>query len=229
MQEDYQQIDDDNKPVKSGLNVGQKIAAGVLAVLAVFVLIMWFVQFKKSISEPFEYKSNKSEEEQASVCQGPDCAEDSEESLRAKDTDSDGLSDWDELYFYKTSPYLEDSDSDGFTDKQEIASDNDPNCPIGRDCYGAEIVEGDESVVSDKGGQQDSNPLNNFLPSAQQGNQLSAPAGAESNFGLESLLGGQLDAETLRQLLLQAGMGQDILDQFSDEQLMEAYGKTLKQ
>jgi len=54
--------------------------------------------------------------------------------LQGQDTDADGLSDYDELYVYQTSPYLEDSDSDGYKDLQEIQSNNDPNCPKGVVC-----------------------------------------------------------------------------------------------
>lgn len=53
--------------------------------------------------------------------------------LRTKDTDNDGLSDYDELV-YRTSPYLEDSDSDSYFDKLEIETGNDPLCPAGQKC-----------------------------------------------------------------------------------------------
>src|SRR3989344_2262751 len=46
--------------------------------------------------------------------------------LSKKDSDQDGLSDYDELYLYGTSPYLPDSDSDGVSDKREIATGADP-------------------------------------------------------------------------------------------------------
>ncbi|MCK4859621.1 MAG: hypothetical protein KAS87_03565, partial [Candidatus Omnitrophica bacterium] len=140
-----------------------------------------------------------------------------------------GLSDWDELYFYNTSPYLEDSDSDGFTDKQEIDNDKDPNCPAGRDCYGSGIVEGDEGVVSDKNYSQDNSFLNSLLDqfgvSDKSGTIESAPQfdSSISASGLESLLGGQMDAAALRQLLLEYGMDKKILDNFSDEELMESF------
>src|SRR3989344_3458461 len=48
--------------------------------------------------------------------------------LSVKDTDGDGLNDYDELYIYKTSPYLEDSDSDGVSDSAEIQKGTNPNC-----------------------------------------------------------------------------------------------------
>ncbi|MFC1687864.1 hypothetical protein ACFL0L_04845 [Patescibacteria group bacterium] len=57
------------------------------------------------------------------------------EDLRVKDTDEDGLNDYDELYTYQTSPYLEDSDSDGATDSEEINIGSDPNCPAGQNCF----------------------------------------------------------------------------------------------
>lgn len=42
------------------------------------------------------------------------------------DTDSDGLSDGDEVYKYKTNPKNPDTDGDGYTDKQEIDAGFDP-------------------------------------------------------------------------------------------------------
>ena len=53
---------------------------------------------------------------------------------RITDTDVDGLSDWDELNTYGTSPYLADSDSDGVVDSEEIKNNTDPNCPVGKVC-----------------------------------------------------------------------------------------------
>jgi len=55
--------------------------------------------------------------------------------LRSKDTDSDGLNDYDELYVYRTSPYLADSDSDSTSDKDEVSAGKDPNCPEGQNCF----------------------------------------------------------------------------------------------
>jgi hypothetical protein len=53
---------------------------------------------------------------------------------KTKDTDGDGLSDYDELNVYHTSPYIKDSDSDGKSDGEEVKNGTDPNCPEGRDC-----------------------------------------------------------------------------------------------
>lgn len=45
------------------------------------------------------------------------------------DTDFDTLTDWEELMKFGTNPFLEDSDSDGFSDRSEIESGTDPNDP----------------------------------------------------------------------------------------------------
>lgn len=54
---------------------------------------------------------------------------------QTKDTDGDGLPDYDELNKYSTSPYLKDSDSDGIDDKAEVTRGTDPNCPEGQNCF----------------------------------------------------------------------------------------------
>jgi len=51
-----------------------------------------------------------------------------------KDTDGDGISDYDEVNIFGTSMYLKDSDGDGITDDQEIKNGTDPNCAEGTSC-----------------------------------------------------------------------------------------------
>lgn len=123
------------------------------------------------------------------------------ENLKAKDTDGDGLSDYDELYYYGTSPYLKDSDSDGFSDKEEMESGNDPNCPAGYDCTGSATTEG-------------------------EGNTNSSSANQNSN---NSLVSGNATAEALRDTLKNAGVPQYILDSTSDEDLLEIYNQTVSE
>ena len=62
------------------------------------------------------------------------------EDLKLIDTDSDSLSDYDEIYVYNTSPYLPDTDSDGYTDSFEISEGSDPNCLPGDNCLGIRII-----------------------------------------------------------------------------------------
>ncbi len=200
-------------PPRPPLSRGQKIAVGVLAVFAVLVIGLWFVQFKKSIINPLRPGA-----ETQNITSLQD--ENSDEALKNKDTDSDGLSDWDELNLYKTSPYLEDSDSDGFLDKEEIDAGKDPNCPAGRDCY---AVSSEESagVVPDGGAANSES--NNLL------NQLNLNTGGVSTNeqNLQNVLGGGSDAATLRKMLLDAGMDKAMLDKISDDDLLKSYQETL--
>lgn len=217
--EDFNEDKTPKRGVSSSLDKNQKIAVAVLAVFAFFIIIIWAVQFKRGLSEPFIYKG----EENVETRHGASLQENSEEALKAKDTDKDGLSDWDELNTYKTSPYLEDSDSDGFSDKEEIDNGKDPNCPAGRECYGqgGSTATGTPNSLKDTAKQIEE--LNNLLNQINSSGQVtSAPASGDN-----SLLQGKIDAASLRQLLLAAGMDKKVLDQISDQELMNSYGQML--
>lgn len=73
------------------------------------------------------------------------------EKLKEVDTDEDGLSNFDELYIYTTSPYLYDSDSDGKSDQEEVEQGEDPNCPSGQQCNVAYYQPGETELGQDLG------------------------------------------------------------------------------
>lgn len=230
-QEDYQLDLEDynqNNNQKPPLGRNQKIAAAVLGVFAIMAFGMWLVQLKQSINEPFAYHPS---ENQSSATEQEQSAED----LKNKDTDKDGLSDYDELNVYKTSPYLDDSDSDGYPDKQEIDNNQDPNCPVGRDCTGAGIVDGDTSVVNNTAasGDQQQDLTNNLLQqfnAASSTNSSSAlPQQPVASVNMQALTGGgNMDAATLRQLLLEHGMQKEMLDQISDQELLSSFNSMMQ-
>ncbi|MFA6107032.1 MAG: hypothetical protein WC745_05190 [Patescibacteria group bacterium] len=230
-----------------GLGKSQKIAVASLAVFALFIMVMWTVQFKKGLSEPFVYKGPAdSGAENTSACSGPDCPA-TIEALKGKDTDKDGLNDYDELYVHKTSAYLEDSDSDGISDKKEIDANKDPNCPEGKECYQSPLVNSETGTEINSGATgQDNEALSEMLkqygatdpgvlqtPSTANGS--SSPASAQnslnqSDSGLaQALASGQLDAKSLRELLVQYGMNEQALAGISDEQLMKSFGEVISQ
>lgn len=119
--------------------------------------------------------------------------------LRSQDTDQDGLSDFDELYVHATSPYLPDSDSDGITDSAEIKAGKDPNCPEGQDCY---VSQGDSS---------DEGSLEDIDLTEEEKAQLIM----------------QLPTEQLRELLINAGVPAETMDQLTDDQLKEMVNNIL--
>lgn len=107
----------------------EKQIIGIFALFGIIALIVGFFNFRSNISSPFlglrtDYNIKTEDQEQAEEILA----------LKSQDTDNDGLIDFDELYQYKTSPYIADSDSDGFPDGEEIKSGNDPNCPEGQTC-----------------------------------------------------------------------------------------------
>ncbi|MBI4778891.1 hypothetical protein HY797_00370 [Candidatus Falkowbacteria bacterium] len=195
------------------LNKNQKIAAASLAVFAVFILVLWFAQLRSNIYGPFNASSGKN--------QVASEAENSDEALKSKDTDADGLTDYDELNIYKTSPYLEDSDSDGFKDGEEIKKDFDPNCPQGRTCSGGLL---DNSAADQTATDETLNSLLNQFGTSQAETQADSAANLTSD-QLNALK--NIDAASLRQLLLQAGMPKETLDKISDTDLMKSYSETL--
>ena len=119
---------------------------------------------------------------------------------KTRDTDKDGLSDYDERYVYKTSPFIEDTDSDGMDDKREIEAGSDPNCPKGQNCFSVEVGE-DVDLVPD----------NQEFVDAQE----------------ERILSGAASVEEIRQLLKGAGISEEELSALSDEAILQLYSETL--
>jgi len=216
----------EQKPERPPLDKNQKIAAASLAIFAVLVVILWMAQLRNNIYGPFNASTNQTQvasEEQ-----------NSDEALKTKDTDGDSLNDYDELNTYKTSPYLEDTDGDALKDGEEIKNGTDPNCPKGKICNQglldnpAAVQNSGATVLPDAG-------LNNLTNQNDTLNSLLNQFGAtqpQSTTGTENLSSDQLnalkniDAASLRQLLIQAGMDKATLDKISDADLMQSYGET---
>ncbi|MFH0955801.1 MAG: hypothetical protein V1801_01120 [Candidatus Falkowbacteria bacterium] len=220
----------EEKPEQSQppLDKNQKIAVAGLAVFAILIIVMWFAQLRSNIYGPFNAPAGQN--------QVATDAQNSDEALKIKDTDGDGLNDYDELNIYNTSPYLGDSDSDGFKDGEEIKNNADPNCPAGRECSGglldnSAVEQGAGATVSPEAGLNNltnqneilNNLLNQFGASQPQTQSIDG-SGSLSSDQLNVLK--NIDAVSLRQLLLQAGMPKETLDKISDTDLMKSYGET---
>jgi hypothetical protein len=182
-------------------NKSQKIAVIILAVFAVLIVVFWVWQIRAQINQPFTIGGGASVNSTST---------DMMTILKNQDTDGDGLTDYEEIYTYKTSPYLEDTDSDGISDNKEVDQGTDPNCPQGQNCQATT-----ETASS-------SAPVTSLSPTAT----LSASSTNETI--LQSALNGQINAAALRQLLISSGASKTDLDKISDEDLMTSYQETLK-
>ncbi|MFA5360138.1 MAG: hypothetical protein WC349_04245 [Patescibacteria group bacterium] len=205
------------KPTPSPIDKNQKIAVAGLAVFAILVVILWMVQLKNNIYGPFN--STTSQNQVATEEENSDAA------LKVKDTDADGLNDYDELNTYKTSPYLEDTDGDGFKDGDEIDKGYDPNCPQGKTCTGGLL----DNTAVDQTETMDNttNTLLNQLGGANL-SATSSSSGATTSLTSDQLSAlKNLDAASLRQLLLQQGMDKATLDNISDADLLKSFQETL--
>lgn len=127
----------------------EKWLSGAVLFFGIAGIIFGFGHFKSLIFEPYDRPPVTSD---VSFADNINSADQDLLGLRDKDTDQDGLSDYDELYVYQTSPYLEDTDSDGIDDKKEIAQASDPRCPKGQDCVAfypeAPLAEGSATTTS---------------------------------------------------------------------------------
>lgn len=125
--------------------------------------------------------------------------------LQSQDTDSDGLSDFEELYVDNTSPYLADSDSDGTSDADELRAGTNPNCPEDEQCtYGT----------------------SESSPATQ--NAASAFADLDPNsLGIDAT-NGTVDPKKLRTKLKELGVPQDVLDETDDATLLQLLNQTLQ-
>lgn len=175
-----------------------------LIILGFGALILGFSQFRATIKG----KIFNSSSEQININDNQNL--NNLVALKTKDTDSDGLTDYDEIYVYHTSPYLADSDSDGYSDKEEITSGHDPNCS------------------SDQTGMPCNSPLTkiDIYNTSTEQNLIKETNG---NFNPQNILSGSATASEIRNMLLKAGMSKEDLDKITNEQLIETYKNTLSQ
>ncbi len=193
----------ENKNLKSlkSLPRQQKTAVVFLAFFAILIVVLAVFLFYTQLNKPFDYSGANSKANNATSTD-----------LSKRDSDGDGISDYDEINVYHTSPYLEDSDSDGISDKQEIAQGTDPNCPTGQACNGV-------SDNLNKTASTSSRILDNL------GTQISTDVTDASinNPGQE------VTPDLLRRALLDDGYDKTILDQITDDELMKSYQEALNQ
>ncbi len=190
-------------PYSDPNNYQNTVKRRALIVLVVFGFIIlyfgvWYIA--QQISVPFESVVSTNEESTST-----NTTNEQVKSLRERDTDGDGLNDFDELNIYKTSPYIADSDSDGLDDNVEIADGTDPNCPEGQTCG---------RVVTNT---SNTNAADELFPDL-----VPAEAPDTSTTDLSNL-----SVDELRKILKDAGASAEAVDKISDEDLLDTYQEVL--
>ncbi|MFH0873524.1 MAG: hypothetical protein V1846_01640 [Candidatus Komeilibacteria bacterium] len=108
---------------RAPLDRATKIVIGALVLCGVVIvgLSVWLLQYR--ITHPFDVSLSDILTPTSTTTTALVATD-----LKNKDTDADGLTDYDEIYLYGTSPYLKDTDSDGVADGTEVQRGTDPNC-----------------------------------------------------------------------------------------------------
>ncbi|MFA5128178.1 MAG: hypothetical protein WC457_04245 [Patescibacteria group bacterium] len=171
----------------------QKIGLVLLSSFVVLAVTLGLIEMRNTLYSPFALNNS------IPAMIGSDV--DTTDALRYRDTDADGLNDFDELYVYSTSPYLADTDSDGLTDKQEVEGGKNPNCAEGKDCNASIAENGSAIIATSSTDVADTNTL-------------------FSNYDVTSTLEAMLTSpDQMRTLLLESGLAQSVVDKISDDDL----------
>ena len=219
----------------------------VFFIISILALVVGVWYSRNTIRKPFLITSETQQQEDNSE------ALDNFSTLLAeqqKDTDEDGLTDYQEINIYKTSIYLKDSDSDGIDDNVEIAQGLNPTCPEGQDCSfvdtpdskitADDLVPNDDLFISPEyiasaklillqNGYTEEE-LDSMTDDVVIETYQSVLDDADSNLNKEQqLVAGNIEIDDLRRLLLENGVEADVLDQISDEDLLDAYTQVLTQ
>ncbi len=205
-----------NRP-KVVLQAEQKIAFALLVFLGFGGIVFGFRSFGSQLYRPIQLQIAKYYTGQDIL--GSDVADaKAMEESKKKDTDADGLSDYDELYVYRTSPYLKDSDSDTTDDKTEVFSGTDPNCPVGKNCSSGGEETGastsPEGILGETSGKE------GILATSET--QFQSPEEAENFFKSASI-------QEIRAALLRSGITQAEVDQISDADLQKMFDAAVAQ
>lgn len=197
------------------LSTEQKVAFAILCFLGLGGVILGFRSFGVTINRPFDLQIAKYLKGEKFLTSSQREAQEMEAS-KTRDIDGDGLVDYDELYVYKTSPYITDSDSDGFDDKTEVLSGNDPTCAKDQDCKETSEIAGADDVLP--GLVNAFSDTASILASGKV--DFNTPEDVKEFFK-------QATIEEIRNALLQAGVPKEQLDQIDDETLTKFFNSTL--
>lgn len=189
----------------------QKISVLGLGVFAIAANTLGLLHINQGIIRPIAIASDDNTLEVGNEL----AADETYTELSSKDTDNDGLNDYEELHVFGTSPYLTDTDGDNLEDAAEIQSGGDPNCPVGKDCSGGlketqSYDAGSAVAPAVSAPDQQDNPEIDAIVSELEANGVT-PAfirEALTQFGFTSEQLQSIDDDQLMQLFIKAQLGE---------------------
>ncbi len=232
----------------------RSLTFGALLVIGVGALAFGVFSFFNTLNSPFRPQDTGDTTNISFALQNENSS--SLESLRSKDTDQDGMNDYDELYVYQTSPYLADSDSDGASDKAEVDRQSDPNCPEGQSCrqpsitntVGGEnsnVASGDSALSMDllreslKSAGAPENIINNLTDAelldlydqvvAEDGGAVPTDANTNQPSTVSATDLQNLTPDEIRAFLVQSGVDKSLIDSVDDETLKAIFEQAINE
>lgn len=192
------------RATKPSFTKEQKVAFGIIIGTGCIALLLSGFYLVSHVSHPFliDYSGDMYVSDQQ--LEALEMAE-----QQKKDTDGDGLTDYDELYVYGSSPYLMDTDGDGYTDATEVQSGTNPACAVGDSC--AQELNDYTSALFD-----------DLLPSTEVEPIAPSMSLEEIQQAVKSLT-----VDEIRDLLIKAGADPTELENISDEDLESLFTQVL--
>ncbi len=217
---------DQNDLRRKALTGQQKTGFVLLLIFGILAVGLGLLQIRNRVYGPFAYKPLLDSQLSPSV---------TDPVLRLKyiDTDHDGLTDYDEIYVYHTSPYLWSTASDNMSDKEKIAKNLNPLCAANnQNCTAGAQYPGSEGVLSSTASPSSTiidmgSPLANVATAQDIINQTVATNdnGAFSGFKQDLQ-----DPKTVREMLLATGkIATDTLSKIDDQSLMQMITQLLQE
>ena len=179
----------------------QKTGFVLLLIFSFIAIGLGFLQIRNTMYEPFAL-SNKIPVTLKDQVNTPDA-------LRFRDTDKDGLSDFDELYVYGTSQYLYDTFGYGLSDKEVVAKGL-ALCPgAGKNCQTAAVSPGLSTT---------STPASSAIVSS---GAIQDATLADPNAGAIDIAAILSDPSQVREILVQGGVDKNVLKNITDAELLK--------
>lgn len=188
----------------------QKMGFIFMLIFAILTVSLGALQLRNTVYGPFVVHSL--------VKSDQTLLNEQQATLQAIDTDHDSISDYEELGFFGTSPYLPDTDSDGIQDKTEIDQGTDPLCAEGKKCSTEEELLGGATpdIVSPL--LKDASSPTDIVAKSTAG--ITASSTGSNLPDINAIV---QDPAKLRELLLSTGkITKEDLDKIDNKKLLEA-------